>query len=263
MKRFLLSATVIAAMAATGPAFAADIPARAPVYKAPVVAPIVYSWTGCYIGGNVGGAWRGNDGWTDARFGLGFNGNNNNDGRFIAGGQVGCNYQFNNFVLGAEWDADWTGSRSTSFAAVVPGVGNIVANASSSSWVSTLAARFGIAFDRVLLYGKAGIGWVGADGDLTIANLTTGQAIVLTGGGSRTGWVVGAGVEWGIWDNWSVKLEYDYLWRNGNTFFVPANAPFLANDTFTTGNRNIQMVKLGVNYRFNWWSAPAAVVSKY
>jgi outer membrane immunogenic protein len=62
-----------------------------------------------------------------------------------------------------------------------------------------------------------------------------------------------------------VKLEYDYLWRNnGNTFFVPLNAPFLAGDTFTTGNRNIQMVKLGVNYRFNWWTAPAApVVSRY
>ena len=261
MKKILLSATVVAAVAATGPAFAADIPARAPVYKAPVVAPVVYSWTGCYIGGNVGGAWRGNDGWTDARFGLNW-GNGNNDGRFMVGGQVGCNYQFNQFVIGAEWDADWTGNRSTSFAAVVPGVGNIVATANSSSWVSTLAARFGFAFDRVLLYGKAGIGWVGADGDITIANLTTGNAIALSGGGSRTGWVLGAGVEWGIWENWSMKLEYDYLWRNGNTFFVPINAPFLAGDTFTTGNRNIQMVKLGVNWRFNW-GAPAPVRAAY
>jgi outer membrane immunogenic protein len=71
--------------------------------------------------------------------------------------------------------------------------------------------------------------------------------------------VVGAGIEWAMWDNWSVKLEYDYLWRNGNTFFVPANA----NDTFTTGNRNIQMVKLGVNYWFNWWAPAAAVSTRY
>jgi outer membrane immunogenic protein len=259
MRKLLLSATVVAAVAATGPAFAADIPVKAPP-RAPVVVPVVYSWTGCYIGGNIGGAWRGGDGLTDARFGFGF-GDGNNNGRFIAGGQVGCNYQFDRFVIGAEWDADWTGHRDNSFGAFIPGVGNVVATTSSSSWVSTLAARFGFAFDRALLYGKAGVGWVGSEGDITIANLTTGNAIVLSGGGSRTGWVLGAGVEWGIWDNWSLKLEYDYLWRNGNTFFVPLNAPFLAGDSFNTGNRNIQMVKLGVNYRFNWGAAP--VVTRY
>ena len=125
-----------------------------------------------------------------------------------------------------------------------------MATASGSAWVSTAAARFGVAFDRVLLYGKAGVGWVGAN-DVTIANLTTGNALVL-GGGSVNGWVVGAGVEWAFADSWSAKFEYDYLGRSGNTFFVPSGSPFLAGDTFTTGNRNLQMVKLGLNYRFNW-----------
>jgi outer membrane immunogenic protein len=267
MKKVLGGAAVVAALVATSSAFAADIPVAPP--RAPIVAPVVYMWTGCYIGGNVGGAWRGGDGFTDAQFGLAFgdgNNNGNNNGRFIAGGQVGCNYQFNSFVIGAEWDADWTGSRSNSFGAVIPtaaGPQTIVATTSSSSWVSTLAARFGFAFDRVLFYGKAGVGWVGAEGDITIANLTTGNAIALSGGGSRTGWLLGAGIEWGIWDYLSMKLEYDYLWRNGDTFFVPANAPFLAGDTFTTGNRNIQMVKLGFNWRFNWWAPAAPVVSRY
>ena len=264
MKKLLTGAVAAIAIAGTSSAFAADIPVKAP--RMPVVAPVVYSWTGCYIGGNVGVAWRGHDGWTDDRFGVAFdNGNNNDNGRFIAGGQVGCNYQFDRFVIGAEWDGDWTGRRDTSFAAVIPtarGPQNIVATASGSAWVSTLAARFGFAFDRVLFYGKAGVGWVGAEGDVTIANLTTGNAITLSGGeGSRTGLVLGAGVEWGIWENVSVKLEYDYLWRHGDTFFVPAAAPFLAGDAFHTADRNIQMVKLGFNWRFNW--ATPAVSSRY
>jgi outer membrane immunogenic protein len=262
MKKLLTGAAVAFAITGTSSAFAADMAVKAPP---PAPAVVLYSWTGCYIGGNMGGVWRGGDGWTDTRFGLAFGEGNNS--HLIGGGQVGCNYQFDRFVIGAEWDADWAGRNDTSFSAVVPGVGNIVATASSSAWVSTLAARFGVAFDRVLLYGKAGVGWVGADGDLTIANLTTGNAIALSGGGSRTGWVVGAGIEWAFPGTWgfgtpSVKLEYDYLWRNGNTFFVPLNAPFLAGDTFTTGNRNIQMVKLGLNWRFNW-AAPAAVSSRY
>src|SRR6266581_5422696 len=56
MKKLLLGAGAVAAFAAVGPALAADLPAR-PVYKAPMVAPAVFSWTGCYIGGNIGGKW--------------------------------------------------------------------------------------------------------------------------------------------------------------------------------------------------------------
>jgi outer membrane immunogenic protein len=257
MRKYLAAGALALALPAT--ALAADIPVRrAP----PVVAPVYYSWTGCYIGGNVGVAWRGHDGWRDDRFGLAFD-NDNDNGRFMVGGQVGCNYQFDRFVIGAEWDADWTGNRDRDFAARLPNGQTIVASSSSSAWVSTLAARFGVAFDRVLLYGKAGVGWVGAEGDVTIANLNTGRAIVLSGGGSRTGWVVGAGVEWAVYENWSVKLEYDFLGRSGDTFTVPLGSPFLAGDTFHTGDRNIQMVKLGVNWRFNWGAPAAPVYTRY
>jgi len=245
MNKLFLS--LLAALGSVGTAVAADLPVKAPP-PAPVVPP--YSWTGCYIGANVGGAWRGGDGWTDSRFGVGWGGREN--GRFIGGGQVGCNYQVNQFVIGAEWDGDWTSRNDRSVTLFVPGVGNLAASASSNAWVSTVAARFGVAFDRVLLYGKVGGGWGGASGDLSIVNLTTGNALLLSGGGSRSGWVVGAGLEWGFADNWSAKFEWDVLGRSGDTFFVPVGAPFLAGDTFTTGNRNIQMVKVGLNYRFNW-----------
>jgi outer membrane immunogenic protein len=245
MKKILLAG--VAALGLGSTAVAADLPARTPV-KAPMMVAPAFSWTGCYIGANIGTAWRGNDGWSDSRFGVNWTGGNNRG--FIGGGQVGCNYQFDRFVIGAEWDGDWGSRNGTNgVATVIPGVGTIAASGSGDAWVSTAAARFGVAFDRVLLYGKAGAGWAGANG-VTIVNLTTNNGIVL-GGGSTGGWVVGAGLEWAFADNWSTKFEWDYLARSGNSFFVPPGAPFLANDTFSTGNRNIQMVKLGLNYRFN------------
>jgi outer membrane immunogenic protein len=61
---------------------------------------------------------------------------------------------------------------------------------------------------------------------------------------------VGAGIEWAFAPNWSTKVEYNYLGLDDRTFTVPAG--FLAGDTFTESNRNVQMVKVGINYRFNW-----------
>ena len=58
--------------------------------------------------------------------------------------------------------------------------------------------------------------------------------------------------------NWSVKVEYDYLALGNRTFSIPATAPFLAGDTFTANNRNVQMLKFGVNYLFNWGTPVAA-----
>jgi outer membrane immunogenic protein len=49
-----------------------------------------------------------------------------------------------------------------------------------------------------------------------------------------------------------VKLEYDYLGLGNRTFVIPATATLLLGDTFTSGNRNVQMVKVGFNYLFNW-----------
>jgi outer membrane immunogenic protein len=76
-------------------------------------------------------------------------------------------------------------------------------------------------------------------------------------------WLAGAGVEWAFGYNWTVKLEYDYLGLSDRTVFTPQTS-FLAGDIFTNtgnnGNNNIQMVKLGINYLFNWGSP---VVARY
>ena len=64
---------------------------------------------------------------------------------------------------------------------------------------------------------------------------------------TRVGWTVGAGVEWAVWDNWSVKLEYDYLDFGSRT--VTFNDPVFGAATINVSQR-ISEVKLGVNYRF-------------
>jgi outer membrane immunogenic protein len=195
----------------------------------------------------VGGAWAHGD-ITDSRFGLNFNGGNDN-GEFIGGGQAGFNYQVSNFVIGVEGDFDWAANNNNNVVVVVPGVGTLQASA-NDRWVTTVAARFGWAIDRWLVYGKAGGGWVGSD-SFTITNVTTGASITGSNNTTNSGWLVGGGVEWAFAGNWSGKIEYDFLGLNSRTFTVPAGL-ILAGDTFSTGNRNVQMLKFGINYRFGW-----------
>ena len=111
--KFLLAGTALVTLAA-GTAMAADLgrPAPAPVYKAPPMAP-AFSWTGFYLGGNLGGAWdKSNGSFPDSVFGLNF-GNGNSNGVFIGVAcQVGANYQVNNFVFfGVEGDFDWASQQ--------------------------------------------------------------------------------------------------------------------------------------------------------
>jgi outer membrane immunogenic protein len=245
MKKFLLASAALIATVVSVPAIAADLPAR-PIYKAPPPLVYAFSWTGFYIGGNIGAAW-GERNVTDSFFGLNYS--NGSDGVFIGGGQIGGNFQFDRFVIGAEWDIDWMGKGNSGNGVFVPALGNTIQVTSNNSWVSTLAARFGVAFDRVLLYVKAGGGWVGNNG-FTVTNVTTGTSVVGSNSYTAGGGLIGAGVEWAFLNNWTMKVEYDYLSLDNRTFVVPATVPVLAGDTFTS-SRNVQMVKLGFNYLFN------------
>jgi outer membrane immunogenic protein len=255
MRKLFHTVAALSALVATSmTANAADVTARPyspPPYVPPAYVAPVFTWTGFYLGGNIGGAWR-NDNLSDTLSGLNFS-NGNNNGAFIGGGQLGFNWQVSNFVLGFEWDIDGAANNNNTGTVFVPALGTIQVT-SNNRWITTLAARFGVTNGYWLFYGKAGGGWVGND-DFTINNLTTGTSITASNNNTNSGWLVGAGIEWAFAPNWSAKVEYNYLGLDDRTFIVPAGVPgFLPGDTFTQSNRNIQMVKVGVNYLFNWSS---------
>jgi outer membrane immunogenic protein len=251
MRKMLLAGTALLSLV-SGSAMAADLSRPPPVeYKAPPMVP-VFSWTGFYIGGNLGGAWAHAD-VTDSLNGLNFS-NGSNNGVFIAGAQVGGNYQINNFVIGLEGTFDWAAkNNNTTTGIVVPGVGvgggDTIQVTSNNTWISTLAARLGVAFDRVLIYGKGGGAWVG-NSSFTVTDVTTGASITGTNSNTTSGWLAGAGIEWAFANNWTVKAEYDFIGLSSRSFTVPVGSPFLGGDTFTTGSNNIQMATVGVNFLF-------------
>jgi outer membrane immunogenic protein len=252
MKR-ILGVALLCGIAA-GQAFAADLPPAPPVYKAPAVyaPPPQFSWTGFYIGGNLGGGR--NHGSVADSFGL-FNWGVNNQTTFVGGGQVGANYQFNSFVVGVEGDFDWFANNNNSGGGTaIPGLAGATTTISGSNngrWLTTVTGRLGYAFDRVLVYAKGGGAWVGSN-NLTLLNVPTGATVSFGNSNTNTGWVVGGGVEYAFFNNWTAKVEYDYVGLSNNTFTVPGTFPVgVAGDVLSTSSRNIQMVTVGVNYLFN------------
>src|SRR4029079_18001435 len=197
MKKLLLVSTALTVLFA-GSALAANLRRPAPAYTPPPPPPPVFSWTGFYIGGNLGGAWaRGTV--SDSLFGLS---GSSDRSRFIRGGQLRDNSQISNIVRGAEWDFDWTSLDATGDGRFVPGFGTLQGSA-NTRWISTLAARFGVVLGSgVLLYGKAGGGWV--DNHATITNLNTGASI--SASNRNSGWGVGGGGAWGVGGHWCGQL---------------------------------------------------------
>jgi outer membrane immunogenic protein len=225
---------------------AADLPP--PAASPPLYVPASFTWTGFYIGGNVGGAWA-NTTLTDNRTGVSLSGHL---GGWLGGGQVGFNYQNGPILVGVEALFDGTSLSSTTSPVPVMPFGVLQASA-NTQWVTTAAARFGVVVDyaqRWLIYGKAGGGWVG--NSATVTNLTTGLSANATN--SNAGWLLGAGIEYAFAHNWTLKLEYDYLALQNWT----AASPLIA-DTLNV-RRQLNMLMIGVNYKFDWGGP---VVARY
>jgi outer membrane immunogenic protein len=224
---------------------AADMHVKAPP---PAPLPPPFSWTGFYVGGNLGGAWA-NTTVTDNVFGLNFS--NGNNAVFVAGGQAGFNYQFgNNFVAGVEGDFDWAANNHNTVTGVVGPLGDTFTANANDRWMATVAGRLGYAFDRWMIYAKGGGGWVGAN-SFTVTDVTTGASVTAGNSNTLSGWLVGGGFEWAFANNWTLRAEYDYFGLSGRSFTVPVTAPIaVAGDTFTTGRNNIQMATVGINYLF-------------
>jgi outer membrane immunogenic protein len=207
---------------------AADLPR--PAYKAPpFLSPApAFSWTGFYIGPHVGYGW--------SRFGA--DGAGDVSARGILGGaQAGYNYQIGQFVLGIEGEYSWADVKHED-----PLFGGTLTL--KNDYFATAAARLGYAFDRSLVYAKVGAAWTRDkwDGD-------DGAGGTVTATSNRSGWLLGAGLEYAVWDNFSVKIEYDYM------KFGSVTPSFTTTGGLgVTGSGDVkldtQIVKLGVNYRF-------------
>jgi outer membrane immunogenic protein len=244
VKRFALALAF--SISAGSAALAADLPpAQANV---PVAAP-VYNWSGFYIGGNLGVAGWSNDSPSDT-FGSTFAIKGGSS--FLGGGQLGVNYEFaGGVVIGAEAMFDWLSNSKTTITGTLPCHCTATANI-NDRWLTIATGRVGYALDHVLVYGKGGAAWVGANTPvLTVDNTTP---VSLSGPSHNFGWTAGAGLEWAFYDNWSFRAEWDFV-RVGGQSFTVASTPStaFAGDVITSSNRALNLFTVGVNYKFGWW----------
>ncbi len=244
VKRSLLaSASVGALLAATG-AHAADLPARA-VYKAAPMPPVAqpWTWTGFYVGGNVGGVQAdssiGDDPTTSFPW-LGGTTQANRAG-VIGGVQAGLNYQLSNLVLGVEGDVSWASLHRT-----VPVTSNGLAPfdtySSSLNTLGTVRGRIGLAFDRVLVYGTGGAAFAKLQDQLT----DTIFPFTAAPSSSVTGWTAGGGLEYAFAEHWTAKVEYLHVAFPDRT----ASASFAATGYAFTFKDKLDIGRVGINYKF-------------
>ena len=230
MNKSILAVSAILTASSVFSAQAADLPPRPAPYAAPVVVPI-YNWSGFYLGGNIGWAFGNSSATynpTGETWDVGKNG-------FLGGGQAGFNWQTGNFVFGVEGDFSWIdGKHNRAWNGGINGDGG-------TDWAATIAGRFGFAANNVLWYGKAGAGWV--NNTATIYNNT--GTTVWTGSNTNVGWLIGAGVEVGLTQNWTTKIEYNYLNLDNWT-----GTPGILNGDSVSISRTVQMLKVGLNYKF-------------
>lgn len=248
MKKFLLAAASLVAL--TVSASAADMAARPMYAKAapPVVAP-VFTWTGFYIGGFIGGAWSDHS-VTSGVPGVGFFDNNpfqsygHNGAGFMGGGTVGYNFQVSSVVFGVEVEGGYLGASRTT---VVPDTGDAgdQLNHKYSTYL-VAAARLGLAFDRFLVYAKGGAAWAQishTEGDLDLPGPALDPNFSYSVTRTLSGYAVGGGLEYAITNNWTIKGEYLYM-KFGNFTATDAGArTYVLTNQVSTG-------KLGVNYKF-------------
>ncbi len=249
-----LTLAASAALLFTSSAMAAD----AVVYNEP--APVVvdtFSWTGGYIGAHAGYGW----GKTNDVNNLGSPEKKMKGG--LGGIQAGYNYQFdNNMVLGAEADISFSGVKK-----------NWNDTDAYSTYYTqdkigthgTVRARLGYAADRFMPYITGGLAWadmkhtVGCSDKNALGGFPAGSTSCRAGtarpsfenSASKTsiGYSVGAGLEYAVTNNWTLKAEYLYSnFGKKNVTITDPNFPAASGERrFKT---SLSEVRIGVNYKF-------------
>ncbi len=257
-----------ATTASVAPALAADIAVPGPsYYPKSIPPPAVYDWTGIYFGGHVGGgiltdSVSQNGVSTSATATSLLSSGNLRPAGVLGGAQIGANYEFVPWVVGIE--GSWTDSAisgSTLIAcSACPTLGTPPATVvqerftSHALWFAALTGRAGYAANDWLFYAKAGGAWlhVSYTEDLLVGAGVTAATQVISD--NRTGFTAGAGIEFGMTENLSGKIEYDFYGfgtKNYNFGFTPVSV-----------HSNLHTLTVGLNYRFTWPGA-APVAARY
>jgi len=230
----LLAATALVASFAQS-ASAADL--SRPAFKAPAPAAAPFSWAGLYIGAHIGAGW-GTKEWDQFVAPAEFDSSHTVNG-ILGGGQVGFNVQNGLWVWGAEFQFS---------GADVKGKGNCGVDADFNcstkvNAIGTLAGRVGFVSGQSLIYVKGGGAFAHDDFKLNFAGIQSSSI-----SDDRWGWMLGTGVEYAITNNWSAKVEYNYMDLGTKSYHFNTEPGF---NNFDITQR-LHLIKFGVNYRFNW-----------
>jgi outer membrane immunogenic protein len=257
MKNFVFATALLVLTLACGSAWAAG----------------AYDWTGFYVGLNTGLGINNSDysvrptgdfliAPPDPYNSLRTNSGKLSDVAFTVGGQLGYNYQVGYLVFGLEVDLNYDGADESSYVnrplpLTFPDVGNSIQTVKQQiDYFGTVRARFGFTpTDRLLIYGTGGLayGEVSSTSNATSSNSTVFPGNI-DGSGSfstaQTGWTLGAGCEYALTHNWSVKLEYLYIDLGSRSYTYSAQPPY-SNYSYTTDlDTTEHIIRVGVNYRF-------------
>ncbi len=240
MRKFLLETAALIVLAS--PAMAADM--RLPVSKTPP-AVSVFSWTGCYVGGQAGGLWAKQKDWIVRTPGGDFYGQSlgghDADG-WLGGVQAGCDYQFaGGFVAGIQGDYAWTDAEGSHDSAREFGV----AYHSKVRSLATVTGRIGYAWDRFLGYLKGGGAWERDEYWATTIILGT----AYTARETRPAWTIGIGGEYAFTRFLSGFIEYDYYdFGTGQIGLTPQITGLRRAFVDITETKSV--VRAGLNFRF-------------
>jgi len=274
MRKFLIAMLIAPALLTA--AHAADLPAR--VYTKAPPPPPIYSWTGFYVGANVGYAF--NDPTVsfapgDPLFAANINppAASYNVKGVVGGGQIGYNWQFDrNWLFGLEADfngADIKGTGTSSFLAGGVFAASIAAS-QNVDWFGTVRARIGwLPTDKLLVYGTGGLAYGSIKNNVIysqpggggfagfgfgfLCNPPNNNACFL-GSSSTTaaGYAAGAGLEYAAWQNVTFKVEYLYVNLGTTSTRAVAVAPLGTAASFIANfsDLDFNVVRFGANYRF-------------
>lgn len=238
MKKFFL-ATISALALLGGSASAADL---IPEVKA---APVFYNWSGFYVGADIGTAWASYN--ADDRFDASFSTSYQAFG-VLAGVHGGWNYQTGPLVFGVEGNLDYTNVRGS--AAVVNEIGQNLGGsanlASTVNWIATFVGRGGITSGPVLYYLLGGIALNSTEHTAEVTPAVALPFAVQTVRSSRSGYVLGAGAEFAVWQNFSAKLEYNYM----DFGRISMSSPAVQGQPFYL-DQQVHVLKLGLSYLFH------------